>query len=100
MVNFEIIKELCASKNISIRKMARALEIDESSIHLLTRSGRTNTVTLEAIATYLGCSPKKFFTDWQPIDLESYISERRAAKAKRAAAKAKKSDVNRTENEG
>lgn len=98
MANFDVIKELCAQKKISIRKLSRALEIDESSMHLLTRSGRTNTYTLEAIATYLGVSPKAFFKDWQPIDLDAYIAERREAKAKRAAKKGKKSDVIRTEN--
>ncbi|MCK8622604.1 helix-turn-helix domain-containing protein [Prevotella sp. E13-27] len=66
MANFQIIRDLCEKKKISIRKLADMVDMKDGSIHNLINTGSTNTATLEAIAKALDVSPAIF---WEPVDV-------------------------------
>lgn len=68
MANFEIIRDLCERKKITIRELAQRINRDESSIQSAIRRGSTNTKTLEAIASVLGVSAGVFFDGYTPIE--------------------------------
>jgi transcriptional regulator with XRE-family HTH domain len=66
MANFLIIRDLCESKNITIRELASKVDMSDISIHSLIKKGRTNTETLEKIAKILGV-PIGIFFDESPL---------------------------------
>ena len=77
MANFQIIRDLCEKKNISIRDLAAMVKIKDGSIHNLIKTGSTNTATLEAIADALGVSPAVFFDEVSPTNQEKEIQHLR-----------------------
>jgi len=67
MANLFLIRDLCDSKGITIRELARRVKKDESSIQSAIRRGSTNTKTIEAIAAVLEV-PVGYFFDTQSAD--------------------------------
>ena len=68
MANLKLIRELCRSKNITIRELSKRIGRDESSLTSAMRRGSTNTTTLELIAAQLGVSAGVFFEGYEPSD--------------------------------
>jgi len=65
MANLHLIRDLCESKGLTIRELARRVNKDESSIQSAIRRGSTNTKTLEAIAAVLEVPVGYFFDNVQ-----------------------------------
>lgn len=61
MANFQIIRDLCEKKKLTIRELASKIERNESTIQSMIRNGSTNTGTIELIAKVLEVSPAVFF---------------------------------------
>jgi transcriptional regulator with XRE-family HTH domain len=61
MANFEIIRDLCENRGITIRALASRVGLTDVSVHQLIKKGSTNTATLEAIAKELDVSAGCFF---------------------------------------
>jgi uncharacterized protein HemX len=64
MANFQIIRDLCAEQNITIRGLADRIGVKENAIHGLIKNGSTKTITVEAIAKVLGVPAGMFFEGW------------------------------------
>jgi transcriptional regulator with XRE-family HTH domain len=63
MANFQIIKDLCEKKNITIRELATRIGMRDEAVHHLVKKGSTNTSTLEKIAQELDVPVGYFFDD-------------------------------------
>ena len=61
MANLLIIRDLCKSKKITIRELAKKVEIGEAALQALIKNGSTNTTTLEKIAQVLDVPVGVFF---------------------------------------
>jgi transcriptional regulator with XRE-family HTH domain len=64
MGNFQLIKDLCEERHMSIRDLASRIEMRDKSLYDLIRHGSTNTTRLEAIAKELGVPAGIFFDGW------------------------------------
>ena len=61
MANLLIIKELCASRKITIRKLAEELGLQDAALHKIMQKGTTSTDKLETIARILNVPVSTFF---------------------------------------
>ncbi|MBQ3691538.1 MAG: helix-turn-helix transcriptional regulator [Bacteroidales bacterium] len=61
MVNLSLIKVLCAEKGVSVRKMAIASGLTQSTVASMIKNNSTTLDNLEKIAAYFGVSVGVFF---------------------------------------
>lgn len=61
MANLSIIKELCAKKGITISKLAKDLDMSQSSLSMAIKTNSTSIDTLEKVSKYFGVSTGLFF---------------------------------------
>ncbi|MCM1451241.1 MAG: helix-turn-helix domain-containing protein [Clostridium sp.] len=75
MANLLLIRDLCDSKKLTIRELAKRIGRDESSVQSAIRRGSTYTSTLESIAKVLGVPAGIFFDGFQKNDSEELRKE-------------------------
>lgn len=63
MANFEIIRDLLAERGMTVRELAKRIDMRDSSIHHAIAVGSTNTTTIENIARVLEVPVGIFFDD-------------------------------------
>lgn len=61
MINLGLIKELCAAKGVSVRKMAMDSGLTQSTVASMIKNNNTTVENLEKISKYFGVSPSLFF---------------------------------------
>lgn len=61
MVNLGLIKDLCAAKGVSVRKMAIDSGLTQSTVASMIKNNSTTLENLEKISNYFGISPAAFF---------------------------------------
>lgn len=78
MANLILIRDLSESKGITIRELARQLEITEGAIQKMIATGSTNTSTIEKIASIFNV-PVGYFFDTPPMNQPIANGDRSAA---------------------
>lgn len=61
MANYNIIKEMCKEKNISLQQLAKEIGITEAGLHQIFKNKTTRVKTLESIANVLRVPINVFF---------------------------------------
>ena len=63
MANFQIIRDLCEEKKITLRNLANTISISEDGLQKIIQKGSTNSSTLEKIAKVLDVPVGYFFDE-------------------------------------
>lgn len=63
MANYQLIKELCEQKGLTMKSLADKLEISETGLYQILRNQSTKVKTLEEIARVLDVPISSFFSD-------------------------------------
>ena len=73
MANLLLIRDLSKKRNITIRMIANQVGITDGALQNMIKNGRTNTETLEKIATVLNVPVGIFFDDFPNLSTENSL---------------------------